>query len=348
MKNEKMMQAVGMISDEYILEAHDSSMRPKKRKVKIAVILAAAALAITVPLPAMAAADNEKAYDILYGVSPAIAQTLKPVHDSSTDNGITFEVLSTGMTDYSAFAYLALHDNEGDRIRNKTLVNNLEYHLGILDDKLIGSCEYIGYDEENQRALLLMSIVGMDAEKPDIEGKKVTLTIHMIESGIERQEVNWEHLDYSGITRTPEWGEDVQWNMFSNGDDAQGTLLEIQPDYVQDVNSALRLNAIAYQDGFLYLQGISPNALNHLQYCDLLISSENEWFPKHSAPFCGSIYEGNDLIHQWRVKYPEEKLNDISLHFYTEYGDEPIRGTWRVTFPFEEGDGENVPAYTES
>ena len=54
-------------------------------------------LCFSVSVSALAACDNEAAYELIYSVSPLLAQKLKPVHVSCEDNGIKMEVVACGI-----------------------------------------------------------------------------------------------------------------------------------------------------------------------------------------------------------------------------------------------------------
>lgn len=77
-------------------------------------------LVFTMSVPALAAADYEPAYNLLYKVSPTIAQKLKPVRMSCEDNGIKFEVISAYVEGSEAKIFISAQDIDGDKIDETT------------------------------------------------------------------------------------------------------------------------------------------------------------------------------------------------------------------------------------
>ena len=83
------------LDNKYIDEALNYKKKVKKPIwIKWGAMVASLLLVFTMSVPALAAADFGPAYNLLYKVSPAIAQKLKPVSMSCEDNGIKFEVIS--------------------------------------------------------------------------------------------------------------------------------------------------------------------------------------------------------------------------------------------------------------
>jgi hypothetical protein len=71
-------------------------------------LVASLAVCFTLAVPAMAAADVQVAYEILYAVSPKIAQELKPVRMSCEDDGIKMEVISAYINGDKAEIYISM------------------------------------------------------------------------------------------------------------------------------------------------------------------------------------------------------------------------------------------------
>ena len=95
MNAKKFSDAMSELDNKYIDEALNYKKKVKKPIwIKWGAMVASLLLVFTMSVPALAAADFGPAYNLLYKVSPAIAQKLKPVSMSCEDNGIKFEVIS--------------------------------------------------------------------------------------------------------------------------------------------------------------------------------------------------------------------------------------------------------------
>ena len=125
MRKKDISDAIGNINDRYIEEAADFQIGKKgvrKHFIMRRAVAAAATimLVFTMSVPALAAADYEPAYNLLYKVSPTIAQKLKPVRMSCEDNGIKFEVISAYVEGSEAKIFISAQDIDGDKIDETT------------------------------------------------------------------------------------------------------------------------------------------------------------------------------------------------------------------------------------
>ena len=122
MKTDKLQDAIGGVRDQYILDAHEKTASRKRGIVwkKVVAIAACICICVCAAVPALAAADNEFAYDVLYSISPSIAQKLKPIRKSCEDNGIKMEVLSADIRGDSAEILVSMQDQTDSRLDETT------------------------------------------------------------------------------------------------------------------------------------------------------------------------------------------------------------------------------------
>ena len=129
------------------------TIRKRSKKpiwIKWGAMVASLLLVFTMSVPALAAADFGPAYNLLYKVSPAIAQKLKPVSMSCEDNGIKFEVISAYVEGNEAKIFISVQDIDGDRIDETTdLFDNFSINTPF---DCSSSCENISYDTETKTA----------------------------------------------------------------------------------------------------------------------------------------------------------------------------------------------------
>jgi len=143
MKSEELLSAIGEIRDEWIEEAHHAPVRRRRISLLAAVLAVTLALSLT----AFAAADSQIMYDILYALSPSIAQALKPVQLSCVDNGIEMSVISADVEGNTARVFIGLRDLEGDRIDGTCDLYD-SYHIDLPGESFIGYCGFSHFDPE--------------------------------------------------------------------------------------------------------------------------------------------------------------------------------------------------------
>ncbi len=171
MKSEALLDALGDIRADYILEAK----RPAKRRPVLRALVAAALAVVCLSglVCAMTAADVGPAWELLYHVAPAAAQRLKPVHAGDENQGIRIEVISADVHGDGAEAYIAVTDLTGDRV-DGTLDLFDSYEIRTAHDS-VGHCERVSFDPETKTATFLVTVRNMDGTP--LRGGKMTLSV---------------------------------------------------------------------------------------------------------------------------------------------------------------------------
>ncbi|RXS74217.1 DUF4179 domain-containing protein [Blautia faecicola] len=340
MTRRNISDAISNISNRYIEEAADFQIGKKgvrKHFIMRRAVAAAATimLVFTMSVPALAAADYEPAYNLLYKVSPTIAQKLKPVRMSCEDNGIKFEVISAYVEGSEAKIFISAQDIDGDKIDETTDLFD-SYSINTPFD-CSSSCENISYDTKTKTATFLISISQWNEQ--DIIGEKITFRVREMLSNKQEYDMVLSDLDMNNISTAPETvtpthifgGSGTNYSEVENNFRAlKATGILYSP--VEGVD----ITAMGYVDGDLHIQVRYENVLktdNH----GYIYFQNNEG----EKITCNANVEfSTDSEYQERYVEYIYDLSDIELAEYDAYGyfvtsDTLITGNWSVTFPLE-------------
>lgn len=340
MNRREISDAVGNISTRHIQEAQEPSRKTvsavRRLSVKkLVALVAALAVCLTLALPALAAADVDAAYDILYAASPKIAQQLKPVRLSCEDNGIRMEVISAHIDGDRAEIYLSLQDMTGDRVDPTTDLFD-SYRINRPFDSS-ATCRSISYDEESGKATFLITITQWGEQ--DIGGDKITFTVSEFLS--HKQEFHealpQELLSGASLASPTQTDVKVRGGSWT---EEKGKAPEYSRFLVPSENSfspveGVTVTAVGFVEGKLRIQAHYQNILetdNHGSF-HLVNADGQELYSEASVSFWDDTSTGSY----------EEYIFDVSaddLSGYTLYGDfwtcgSLTKGNWQVTFPLE-------------
>ena len=106
-------------------------------------------------MPALAA-RVEPIYELMYMISPTIAQFFMPVQKSDEDNGVKMEVVSAHIHDNVAEIYIIMQDLTKSRIDETTDLFD-SYSINRPFDSS-SHCESVGYDKNTKTATFLITI----------------------------------------------------------------------------------------------------------------------------------------------------------------------------------------------
>ena len=340
MTRRNISDAISNISNRHIEEAADFQIGKKgvrKHFIMRRAVAAAATimLVFTMSVPALAAADYEPAYNLLYKVSPTIAQKLKPVRMSCEDNGIKFEVISAYVEGSEAKIFISAQDIDGDKIDETTDLFD-SYSINTPFD-CSSSCENISYDTKTKTATFLISISQWNEQ--DIIGEKITFRVREMLSNKQEYDMVLSDLDMNNISTAPETvtpthifgGSGTNYSEVENNFRAlKATGILYSP--VEGVD----ITAMGYVDGDLHIQVRYENVLktdNH----GYIYFQNNEG----EKITCNANVEfSTDSEYQERYVEYIYDLSDIELAEYDAYGyfvtsDTLITGNWSVTIPLE-------------
>lgn len=363
MKTDNIIDAVGYVDEHMAADAYSVTKRKIISLKRIAALAAAVLVVAAMSISALAAADVEPAYELLYAVSPRVAQTLKPVQESCVSQGIKMEVVSAAIHGSSADLLVGISDTEGDRIDGTVDLFDSYMIRGMGDS--IGTCERQGYDPETGVATFLVRLENMD--KSPIKSEKITFSVHrMLTDKTEfKDELN---VDLSNIDSFTEYypvsGAKITDLSYDNGRlsvivyfsdilqyDNHGWVwltdengVEIEPDDMEDDYSGdygIQVQPDEIEGGIIYEDG------GELQPDDSEINASEEFGASVEIFEDGSdvIFEdgmevqpasddsGRSYVYSFNV--PENELGSYKLNGYFVTCDTLIEGDWEVTFPMK-------------
>ena len=298
-------------------------------------------LVINVSLPVLAGAFPT-IYELMYLVSPAVAQFYRPVQLSDEYDGIRMEVVAAYIHEETAEIYITLQDLEGDRLDETTdLYDSYSIHMPY---SAIGNCRKVGYDPESGILTYLITVTQENGRK--IEGEKLTFSV----GGYLGQKQEYEKIEIP-IDLTQVTDAQCQYvDSPANGGTMTGhsglvtDMSETYPVLVPQLADpdfpieGVKFTGIGYVEGKLHIQYAVENALNNDNYGFFFLQNEAGEMLQEAGSI--SFYEGSG---KKRMDYrdsvfliPQGELQDYRL-----YGDFVIsegfhEGNWQVTFPIKE------------
>lgn len=334
MNRENLLNAMGQIDDAYIAEAHTKTARRhisvwRRAAVAAAVLL----LCLVAAVPALVAADVAPAYEMTYHISPKLAQALKPVRRSCTDNGVRMEVVSARIEGDTAEFLVTMQDLEGDRIDGTT---DLFDSYSIRDSyDSAATCQLMEYDEETRTATFSIGIRQMDQRK--FEGGKVTFSVREFLSHKSTLEGPIPDVSLAGVDTAPLLQEEVDSR--GGGDmEFAGTRVYLQPKQtaLSCPAAGASLTAIGYIDGTLHVQMYYEDICETDNHGFLWLQKENgeKLQCRHNEAFWDAAQRGSYEEYCFVVPYEELSSYQLYGHFVT--GGQLTWGDWQITFPMSD------------
>lgn len=347
--NEK-VQPSGELLGVLLTEA--SEVKKTKRQRWTGGIVAAVAflIAINISLPVLAGAFPT-IYELMYLVSPAVAQFYKPVQMADEYKGLRMEVVATYIHAETAEIYITFRDLEEDRLDETTdLYDSYSIHTS---GSAIGSCQKVGYDPESRTLTYLITVTQEEGRK--IEGEKLTFSV----GGYLSHKQNYENIeipiDLAQVTDAP-----YQYvNSPANGGTMTGysglvtkvsdtetaekaeqryCVLVPQPADPAFPVEGVNFTGIGYIDGKLHIQYAVENALDNDDHGFFFLQNKAGEIIEEVGSISFREEAGENRIDYRDSVFPvpQEELQNYRL-----YGDFVIsegfhEGNWQVTFPIKE------------
>ncbi|MBQ6065501.1 MAG: hypothetical protein IJK89_01645 [Clostridia bacterium] len=352
MKTEDILYALTDV-DERDIDAAKNGRRVRFTPKKIVALAAALAVLLACAVPVAAAPVSRPAYELVYAVSPALAQRLKPVRRSDVKEGIQMEVISAQISGAKAEILVAFRDLEGDRIDATTDLFD-SYMIRSPYDAM-GTCRFESYDEATGTAVYTVLMENMGG-KP-YKGDKITFSVYELLTG--KRDINGLTLplDLSGVSRDPALTDNADYrggsyadtpgieDRLSSGAIRQlGSVLAADPADERMLAEGVYLTAAGYTDGFLRVQLRFTDILrtdNH-GFLWLEDAQGNRTEPLFSESFWaeGHLNNGtgnNDSFEEYVFEIPEDRLAEYVVKGdLTTANGGPIVGNWEITFPLEQ------------
>lgn len=342
---------------------------PRKRLHFRPLTAVAAMLAVLLMATPVMAAYVEPINELLYQVSPEMAERFTPIQKSSVKNGIKMEVISASVHGNVAEMVVSFEDLEGNRITNDfmpefeirhyspfmTLVSGMRVE-GLTDD-------YSGYDPETGKATYLLTFHCLEQNLAELFDNKISL---ISENGYRRlpsetfnfpleltdteimtvqvergyptdhvPEVPFDGFGTGARGDNEEWNRRTEYNILTPGE----TALEL--------TMGAEITGIAFVDGQLHVQS---RDLSNIVGCDVILVDQkgNRIEPSVYTTFTIDKGEDRGFYKEEVFDITEAEMGNYTLEIAVN-ASERIDGPWKVTFEFEECDyeGDVVAVETE-
>ena len=331
MTTDKLLDAIGMIDEKKIKDAKSFTVKSRKKTFGKAVTLAAAILlCFTLSISALAA-TVDPVYQILYNISPAAAQALKPVRLSCEDQGIKMEVISCAIYENEAEIYISLQDLTSNRIDETTdLFDSYRINRPFSST---ASCSFASFDEETGTAAFLIHISQWNNKK--IEGDKITFSFSEFLSQKNEFDGKLSGIDLSQIKAAEETQrpESIRGSSGAGHNYEKDCLVPTAGGILSPLDGVTITNA-GFIDNKLHIQVYFEDIVSYDDhgYIDLLDEAGNKaesysisfWDDKKTGSYDEIIYNVS----------PEE-IENYQAYGYFFTCENITRGNWQVTFPLE-------------
>lgn len=329
MKTDNLIDAIGMIDEEYVADAHKPYMKIRHRGLKRFAIAAAAMLCIAAPLPAMTAFGSDIAYNLLYMASPTIAQTFKPVQKSCEDKNIRMEVISADIQGDEAHFYISM---QGDML-DKTIDLDDSYHINCPFDS-VGHVSFSEFDENTKTAYFVVNIKTMNGEK--IPKGKVTFSVRELIFDKHEFEGAIDGIDLSEAPKNPPIMKEVNYRGYSSKyeiDISDYSYLIPNTEPLAVPIDGVSVTGIGWVDGKLHIQTYYEDILKTDNHGYVYLVDENgncigDDFPNIS--FWDDERKGSYDEQVFDIDYSDLENYSLMGWFCTSNGYES--GDWEVTF----------------
>lgn len=306
---------------------------------KFAATVLAVVVCLSIGTPALAA-NVPAIYELMYLVSPSIAQFFMPVQKSDKDNGIKMEVVSSYIRGNTAYIYITMQDLTENRINSTTDLND-SYSI----NRPFGgsaSCQRVGYDKKTKTATFLISITEWGNQK--ITGDKITFSVKQFISDKKSYEdikipINLSSVETAKTTKRVDSaggsGKDYEKHI------VEGKTTALTPSQAIDgfPVEGIKLTGIGYIDGKLHIQTAAYDNLdkdNH-GYFYLKDAGGNRVDLNYDFHFLNQFQQpGRIDYYECVLDIPQEQLEKYTLYGNFVTSGMHTEGSWRVTFPLEQ------------
>lgn len=298
--------------------------------------MACLALSISLAMPVLAV-RVEPIYEMMYLMSPAVAQFFMPVQKTDEDNGIKMEVVSASIHENVAEIYITMQDLTENRVDATTdLYDNYSIHRPF---DSVAHCQRVGYEEATKTATFLVTIEEWGNQT--ISGDKITFSTGAFLS----HKTIYEDLKIPFDLATVSAAAETQTVSLRGGGGTDGeSWLEFEENPVGLVPASPRSDfpvdgiawsGIGYVDGKLHLQTAVSASLDN--------DNHGTFYWKDAAGnridcTYGFSFSGEDAqmdYCEYVFELPQEELNQAVLYGDFVTSGMKTEGNWSVTFPLE-------------
>ncbi len=333
MNIDKLTDAIGMIDDNIIKEAKETNKKTIRFPIRKLAVAAAVALVCFGSVPALAAADVEPAYHLLYSISPALAQKLKPVNLSCVDQGIQMEVDSAYIHGNTAEAIICIKDLSGNRI-DETVDLFDSYNIRNIKDSS-GTCDLLDYNEATGVATFAVLMEQTDGSA--LAGSKVTVSLSKLLCKKEQYNGVLEDISLSSVTDRPILTDNVKIRG-GGGAPYPDNSMFLQPAAapLSTPLPGISLTGLGYENGKLHVQICYEDIGNTDNHGWIWLQNKNGELKdcSYSVSFWDSSL--NDSYEEYIFELPYKELENYKIYAELTNSSLLIEGDWEITFPMEQ------------
>ncbi len=333
MNIDKLTDALGLIDDNMIKEAKETKKKSSGFPVRKLAVAAVAALICFGSVPALAAADVEPAYNLLYTISPALAQKFKPVNLSCMDQGIQVEVDSAYIHGDTAEAIICIKDLTGNRI-DETVDLFDSYSIRNIKDSA-ATCSLLDYNETTGVAAFSVQMEQMNGSS--LTGSKVTVSLSKLLCKKGQFNGPLEDVSLSSVTDTPVLTDNVKIRG-GGGAPRPDNAVFLQPTSspVSTPLSGISVTGLGYENGKLHIQICYEDIGNTDNHGWIWLQDKNGELLDCSYDVSFWDSSLTDSYDEYIFELPYEELDNYKI--YAEFTNSGllIEGDWQITFPMEQ------------
>lgn len=291
-------------------------------------------------VPILAFAGNDFAHELLYSISPSIAQKLKPINVSCEDNGIEMTVVAAEVNGEKTTILLSMHDKIAKRLDETTDLFD-SYSICTPYDQS-GGCSLVSYDAGTNTATFMLTIEQTDHIL--LPGDKITFSVNQLLSKKEHNNFKIEKIDTNNVYSITEFLEepDIRGGSDSESESIDGdNMLFIKPDEANAIilKKGVAVTGYGIVEGKLHIQVRFSDILNTDNHGYVYLKNED-----------GKVVNCQSSVAFWdqsHVNSYEEFVFEVSAEELVNYeiwgefwtcNNAPIEGEWQVTFPVEKNE----------
>ena len=333
MTREDLYKSISEIRPDFLEEAASYKVMKRHSWKRWGVIAACLCICVGSAVPVLAAADNKYAYEVLYAISPAIAQKLKPVNVSCEDNGIRMKVMAVDVEGANVKILVSMQDLVGERLQaDADLFDSYSIHTPY---DQTGNCTFVEYDSQTRTATFLINIEQLSESLTVAD--KITFSVSNILSGKKQVSMPISEIDMHNLPQITDYVEAPAIRGY--GGSGMVDLKEIHlinSDQTVLLEEGVTLTGYGFVDDMLHVQ---------LRYDDILNTDNHGYvyLKKADGETIESVYDVSfwdevqkDSYEEYIFELNAEELQDYELwgEFWTCNGG-AIEGDWQVTFPID-------------
>lgn len=342
MNGKELLQSMSEIENDLIIQSEFEFHQKKKiihvkRRIAIAACLC---LCLCGTVPILAFAGNDFAHELLYSISPSIAQKLKPINVSCEDNGIEMTVVAAEVNGEKTTILLSMHDKIAKRLDESTDLFD-SYSICTPYDQS-GGCSLVSYDAGTNTATFMLTIEQTDHIL--LPGDKITFSVNQLLSKKEHNNFKIEKIDTNNVYSITEFLEepDIRGGSDSESESIDGdNMLFIKPDEANAIilKKGVAVTGYGIVEGKLHIQVRFSDILNTDNHGYVYLKNED-----------GKVVNCQSSVAFWdqsHVNSYEEFVFEVSAEELVNYeiwgefwtcNNAPIEGEWQVTFPVEKNE----------